>query len=746
MTPEDEGLRRPGGARSGRPGGLWKAARALLVLCAFLRPALAWSAGSAAMSLKVRVALSTSPADVVDLTAAPTGTPGSIQISWTEPGASAYAGSASSYTLRVATAAQISNDSDFNNPSLAYPLSAFSPSLPPVPGPGGSLRSQVLARLTPGVTFYFALQATNNNVPPLTDHWLRDVPSGRNASNFAVSPAAAPSVPTGLSAASNDGQVSLTWTPNPEWDLAYYRLWRATGTPSSFAPLAVTTSTAFADLGLTDGVTYYYRLSAVEIGPLALESGLAQTATGYPRVYLLPIVLNSILPGSDNKELSLQWSDPNPAPAFTMILRREGSPPSLAPAFGASYPVGTLLGGATVAYSGTGTSFTDAGLARNATWYYALYASANGRYSAATSTSAFLHEPAMPPAGVDRDAFGSAAVRTMSVGTAISTVTIHWYPVTAAADGTPFAVPPTAGELSGYRVYRSSALTAPPDEAILLPSTATSWTEATGGADHYYKISAVDGFGAESEPSLWIDAFTGDEYKLADDGSTMLRLAHAAVPAFNAQKATLSVTPHPEELGGKVLQSIAYTAYRTDNAQVLPPDFSLPDGGLQISFYYRVFGAQLSFVPQVSVPSSQDMGVFWFNGKGWFKLYGSVSSGSQSVWLNSSAFGRYQVRQLERTQDFTFDPSTLTQRFLTPNGDHKNDNIIFKVSNPAAVEVTGKIFDVRGAFVSDMPYDLATDTLLWDGKSNGVVVPGGVYIYQIQAEGKTFTGTVVVIR
>jgi hypothetical protein len=37
--------------------------------------------------------------------------------------------------------------------------------------------------------------------------------------------------------------------------------------------------------------------------------------------------------------------------------------------------------------------------------------------------------------------------------------------------------------------------------------------------------------------------------------------------------------------------------------------------------------------------------------------------------------------------------------------------------------------------------------LLWDGKNvDGEVVAGGIYIYQIEFQGKTATGTVVVAR
>ena len=62
------------------------------------------------------------------------------------------------------------------------------------------------------------------------------------------------------------------------------------------------------------------------------------------------------------------------------------------------------------------------------------------------------------------------------------------------------------------------------------------------------------------------------------------------------------------------------------------------------------------------------------------------------------------------------------------------------------IAFSGKIFDLRGALIADLTLGPVANSLMWDGKSNGRVVPRGVYIYQIQAEGRTFSGTVVVIR
>ena len=96
---------------------------------------------------------------------------------------------------------------------------------------------------------------------------------------------------------------------------------------------------------------------------------------------------------------------------------------------------------------------------------------------------------------------------------------------------------------------------------------------------------------------------------------------------------------------------------------------------------------------------------------------------------------------------FSFNPASgVSNRMLTPNGDGKNDFVVFTFNNPKDSQVTGKIYDLQGRLVAEMSPGPVSNSLEWNGKAGGQAVPGGIYIYQIQAEGKTFNGTIVVIR
>ncbi len=100
----------------------------------------------------------------------------------------------------------------------------------------------------------------------------------------------------------------------------------------------------------------------------------------------------------------------------------------------------------------------------------------------------------------------------------------------------------------------------------------------------------------------------------------------------------------------------------------------------------------------------------------------------------------------------------VSNRFITPNGDNKNDVAIFAFNNLALQQVTGKIYDIHGRFVADMVRASASAVVLgqgcadvnscqqWDGKANGQTVHTGVYIYVVTATGASYSGVVVVIR
>ena len=96
-------------------------------------------------------------------------------------------------------------------------------------------------------------------------------------------------------------------------------------------------------------------------------------------------------------------------------------------------------------------------------------------------------------------------------------------------------------------------------------------------------------------------------------------------------------------------------------------------------------------------------------------------------------------------QEFEFNGAT--GRIITPNNDGANDIVLFKFSNPLDSGVTLNIYDVMGALVANRTAAAGANQVTWDGKDgSGSSAPGGIYIYQIDSEGKVFNGAIVVAR
>ncbi|MEQ8821087.1 MAG: endonuclease [Sumerlaeia bacterium] len=102
-----------------------------------------------------------------------------------------------------------------------------------------------------------------NNRNPFIDHpeWV-DCVYNNNCSNDTTPP----DPPMGLAANGGDGSVSLTWNANSEGDLDGYNVYRSTtmGGPYSQINGALVPAPSYVDNTVTNGVTYYYVVTAVD--------------------------------------------------------------------------------------------------------------------------------------------------------------------------------------------------------------------------------------------------------------------------------------------------------------------------------------------------------------------------------------------------------------------------------------------------------------------------------------------------
>jgi subtilisin family serine protease len=146
--------------------------------------------------------------------------------------------------------------------------------------------------LTNGVPYFYVVTAVNA------------AGEGTASPQATATPKATrPLAPTGLTVKTADGLVTLTWSPTLDAD--GYKVKRSTVSGGPYTVIAAPVAATFADGAVTNGTTYYYRLTAVnEAG----ESKLSKQVTAKPApVPQMPTGL-VVSPGPTAGTVALTWS------------------------------------------------------------------------------------------------------------------------------------------------------------------------------------------------------------------------------------------------------------------------------------------------------------------------------------------------------------------------------------------------------------------------------------------------------
>ncbi|MBI4387227.1 MAG: gliding motility-associated C-terminal domain-containing protein [Elusimicrobia bacterium] len=580
------------------------------------------------------------------------------------------------------------------------------------------------------------------------------------------------------STGSASGSVQLTWTEptgagvtlptfydirvSTEGQINTNAEFNAAPPLSSFSASAIPspgfggTSKSFEITDLAIGVTHYFAIREYDSSTPELRGvwyrSVAQNWNpnnfAVPKAQLLFDIKN-LVGSSGFKSAILCWDDLTPAQkgsSFTGydIYRSLVFPPT----FGS---IGT---------SAT-TCYTDSAVQVGTTYYYQVTGQL-GVFETLPSSTVAVYIRTLPP------------TPPIGIGIAVTSgsATLSWLPVYSFENGYGFATSsaPAADELIGYRVYRAtSPIQISWSQAGAVSSATLTWTDLSAAAPMYYAVRAVN-LTEISRPSV-IRAYPGREgIVVLPDGWSMLEMSGSVadealgVGAPTTQGAyDIFGSSKPQDITtqaagvGKVLKSLEVWPM----AGGVTPSYRRVLSGLsRLKLHYETTGglvapsslrgaapASSQAVPQGVIETPENISVYWYNGTRWQQLYGKLDSLRKMFLLDTVYFGRYQLRSVERVGGFNVDVSGLSNRILTPNGDGKNDTVVVVFDNPRDSSVGGKIIDLKGASVASMTQGPVANSLQWDGKaSNGNVVPGGVYIYQIDAEGKIFNGTVVVIK
>ena len=310
----------------------------------------------------------------------------------------------------------------------------------------GNVLTYTNTGLTNGQNYYYTVRAVNG------------VGEGAMSNEASATPATVPTAPTLISAMPSNSQVVLTWTmpsSNGGSSITGYNVYR--GTSSGGETLLATLGSVFTytSTGLTNGQTYYYKVSALNsVGEGAQSNELSAIPVTIPAN---PILM-SATPG--NAQVVLTWTAPN---------NNGGSPIT-------NYNVyrGTTSGGEVFLFTlGNVLTNTNTGLTNGQIYYYKVTAvNSVGEGPPSNEVSATPATVPGTPQSLSLDPGNAQVILTWSIPTSNGGSTI-----------------------TGYKVYRSTTETG--TFSLVASPSGTTYTDSSlsNGQTYWYEVSAVNAVG-----------------------------------------------------------------------------------------------------------------------------------------------------------------------------------------------------------------------------------------------------------
>src|SRR5947207_1747869 len=300
-----------------------------------------------------------------------------------------------------------------------------------------------------GVLHYYQVSAVNN---------VGEGPRSNEASATPTAPAGPPGAPQGLVATAGDATVTLTWSApssNGGSPITNYRIYRGTSSNGETLKATIGNVLTYTDTTVTNGVTYYYQVSAVSNvgeGPRSNEASATPTAPATP-----PGAPQGLGATAGDATVTLTWSAPN---------SNGGSPIT-------NYRIyrGTSSNGETLnATIGNVLTYTDTTVTNGVTYYYQVSALNNvGEGPRSNEASATPTAPAPPP----------GAPQGLGATAGDATVTLTW------------SAPNSNGgsPITNYRIYRGTSSNGETLNATIGNVLTYSDTSVTNGVTYYYQVS-----------------------------------------------------------------------------------------------------------------------------------------------------------------------------------------------------------------------------------------------------------------
>jgi fibronectin type 3 domain-containing protein len=305
--------------------------------------------------------------------------------------------------------------------------------------------------LSNGSTYFYKVAAVNSVGP------------GPVSGEASATPTAAPTVPSApqnLVAVAGNASVALSWSApasNGGAAVSSYNVWRSTSSGGEGLLSSGVVGTSFSDGSALNGITYFYKVAAVNsVGPGPLSNEASATPA------TVPSAPQNLTATGGNASVALSWSAPASNGGATV----------------SSYNVlrSTTSGAETTLSTGvSGTSFSDTTVSNGSTYYYEVRAVNSAGQGAVSNEASATPAPTVP-----------SAPQNLSAVAGNASVALSW---TAPASNGGAAV-------SSYNVLRST--TSGTETTLSTGVSGTSYTDTTvsNGSTYFYKVTAVNSAGA----------------------------------------------------------------------------------------------------------------------------------------------------------------------------------------------------------------------------------------------------------
>ncbi|MBI5386816.1 MAG: metallophosphoesterase [Verrucomicrobia bacterium] len=268
---------------------------------------------------------------------------------------------------------------------------------------------------------------------------------------FTLASGGAPPAPSGLVATAGNAQVLLTW--NASVGATGYQVKRSLTSGGPYTTIASAVTPTHTDIGLANGTTYYYVVSAVNS---EAESADASEANATPSCST-PATPSGLTATPGNAQVALTWTAASGAASYTVKRATNRRGPYA--------PIATGVGANT---------YTDMTAVNGTTYYYVVSAvSGCGESANSAYVSARPQAPPAPPAAPT----GLSAI----TGTKAGQIKLTWSASSGASSYTVRRAPTTGGPFS----------------VVKTGVAGTSYTDSklASGNRYFYVVTAVNASG-----------------------------------------------------------------------------------------------------------------------------------------------------------------------------------------------------------------------------------------------------------